>query len=956
MMQAILWKEYREQRSVWVTLAVFGGAGLYGLARLLESDSLMAYHDGLRAPLAGTAVLLAWTYGLVCGAILLAGEREGATLTFLDMLPVRRFQLWLGKCASGLVLFLAQVAVLTGVLIGLDAGEDAWHTAMVVLWMVLAGLVAMSWGLLFSSRGESAIGAIGLAIVGQFAGQFVLGILSVPCMAVMPRLLPESPHAPIVLGCLAGITWAVSPVIGSAYIFSRPDRMRGGEARFLGRPAEVSLWASWGRLLWLSYQQMRRMMWGVLLFSLAMGFLMLLAGPLAWPALTLFLGVLCGVTVFGEEQAFGSFRFLGDQRFPLGRIWVVKVGMRFALAVLAAFVLLLPSVVAAIARMESHPRNEPRPPFFGDVLHSSLVGTVVPTGLYMMMWLLYGFSVGHLCGLLFRKSLIAAVVSLGGSLLLVSLWLPSLLGIGLHFWQIVGVPVIMLVTAWLLMPAWAADRLLARETFVTLGVALTAAGLWTAGGLWYRVAEIPELPDTFDMPAFEASIPPPERNQAGLAIRGAWSEVDHLTYALGKSASEKPLFANDNTNGKATLLSTQVSRVSQRGWPAGPSELGDWLDATFQEKWFQQLAEAADHPLGVVENPKQLQISRHMHLNNWGRAATLCEVLAARGLQQQARGNDKTFVNHLRIGLALSRNLQHLSPAFVARNGRQAERVWMPALDRWLEKLKGHPELLKETLAILVRHEAELPDEADAVKAGYLMALNSLEEMPEELLEIEINHRRAEDDKLRQAEINVAALLWRMPWEHERHLRILRVAFQGDERERRQVREWGGLLLGDLFPGPFGRLHPRSKRAVADLHAAQLKVALRLYQAENGKPATTLDVLVPRYLLAIPLDPFDNQPFRYRLSRGERVGWPPPEVGPGPMAGGMPGGGMPGMPEPAVPAAPLPPPTRFVPKGQGILWSVGEDGQDDGGVQQSARESGTTFGEDILYLVPPPRK
>jgi hypothetical protein len=44
-----------------------------------------------------------------------------------------------------------------------------------------------------------------------------------------------------------------------------------------------------------------------------------------------------------------------------------------------------------------------------------------------------------------------------------------------------------------------------------------------------------------------------------------------------------------------------------------------------------------------------------------------------------------------------------------------------------------------------------------------------------------------------------------------------------------------------------------------------------------------------------------------------------------------------------------------VPKGQGILWSVGDDGQDDGGKEQGINQQQTSSGEDLIYLVPPPR-
>ncbi len=190
--------------------------------------------------------------------------------------------------------------------------------------------------------------------------------------------------------------------------------------------------------------------------------------------------------------------------------------------------------------------------------------------------------------------------------------------------------------------------------------------------------------------------------------------------------------------------------------------------------------------------------------------------------------------------------------------------------------------------------------------------------------------------------------------------------FEGNDRERIQAEELGARVLS-----PFhlrNRILPRSRREIARLHAEQLKVALRLYQAEQGKPAESLAVLVPKYLPSIPLDPFDGNPFRYRLSRGERIEWfgvmtdedvkameqeppPPPPAAPEGMMGGA-AGGM-GMGPPAgfmaAQKAAFP---RLIPKGQGILWSVGEDGNDDGGTRQDSLDNITQAGEDILYLVP----
>jgi hypothetical protein len=56
------------------------------------------------------------------------------------------------------------------------------------------------------------------------------------------------------------------------------------------------------------------------------------------------------------------------------------------------------------------------------------------------------------------------------------------------------------------------------------------------------------------------------------------------------------------------------------------------------------------------------------------------------------------------------------------------------------------------------------------------------------------------------------------------------------------------------------------------LRIGELMVALRLYQAEVGKPAATLEELTPKYLASVPVSPVDLQPIRYRLSRGEEIG------------------------------------------------------------------------------------
>src|SRR5205823_6450210 len=121
---------------------------------------------------------------------------------------------------------------------------------------------------------------------------------------------------------------------------------------------------------------------------------------------------------------------------------------------------------------------------------------------FALAWLMHGFAVGHLCGLVFRKPLVALVVSLGLAAVLVSVWVPSILLGGLHAWQFLAVPLLVLLSAWLCLPAWASDRLSSGRVLVRLAGAGAICVALTALGLWHRVAEVPDIAIPDDFQAF----------------------------------------------------------------------------------------------------------------------------------------------------------------------------------------------------------------------------------------------------------------------------------------------------------------------------------------------------------------------------------------------------------------------------------------------------------------------
>ena len=1026
MMRTMLWKEYREHRIIWLTMLVVNCGVLIGLSNM---DNVLGWRpsESKLLMLGPAAALLVWAYGMICGAMLLAGEREEGTLNFLDTLPLSRLRLWLVKGQLGLILLGGQTVVLCGCLAALRSTEQPTLLGGVnvsqplwpfVLGMLLLGMVGLAYGLFFSARGENVLHTIGMAIVGQIlawiAAAFSAFVLSILMLIILNWLEERRDHGtvfgsiaegPVVIfGVFCALT--LGAAVGSARSFSRTDlqRLPAPVRRMRSRP---SLVASWMRLVWLCDRQMRRLALGVLASSLGLGVLFMVVGPLLWPVATLLLGVLCGVTVFSDEQASGSYRFLGEQRFPLGRVWIIKTCSRFALLLLASFVLLVPSLLVALYHSNEHsPSGDIRPLMvLIETMHLNLIFFVVPLMPYFLMWLLYGFSAGQLCGLLSRKSVVAGMIAVMTSALLAVVWLPSLAGIGLHLWQVAAPALILWATTAFLVRAWAADRLASLRTYLGVSVAAAVALLWMVYGLWYRVSEIPDVPEPFDVAAYRASLPPPEENEAGQLIRGVWRRVESVMSDL-----------NNPRDKKEPLKFGFLNKVLDDGWPEGKSEWSEWMDKTFAENWLQPLAPLPDLPTGMVVDPRFLtERDLFKEQIKWGQARDFGMVLAARGLQQEARGDPSVFVEHLRIALALSRNLQHHAPSpifFFA--GRNMESTWPAAVDQWLKKLRGRPDLLKRTLQALIDHEAKFPDEREPEKVDYLIARNTLMNAPDQLLDNTIQHLPQKEPGYRQAEVQTAAAMWLFPWEQARHHRLLRVQFGGTPQELQRSLEWGGnafVSLNGFFRSRQRGLLPsgRPLRELTHLRACQLKVALRLYQEEIGDLPATLDALVPRYLKSLPRDPLASaQPFRYRRSSGEWIRWsepnsaaqpaevphPPglaavmphaeePEAPPAqalaPGAGvprvfvdeNPPPGGVPIMPradEPvrppadqrmlpgnmAVPLVREPPLLRFIPNGQGILWSVGEDTQDDGGKRQGIQRQPTSFGEDLIYLVPSP--
>ncbi len=67
----------------------------------------------------------------------------------------------------------------------------------------------------------------------------------------------------------------------------------------------------------------------------------------------------------------------------------------------------------------------------------------------------------------------------------------------------------------------------------------------------------------------------------------------------------------------------------------------------------------------------------------------------------------------------------------------------------------------------------------------------------------------------------------------------------------------------------LSKQHLRKCELELEVSATRVLMALKAYKAENGALPESLDELVPEYIAEVPRDPFDGQPLRY--SREKKI-------------------------------------------------------------------------------------
>ena len=287
------------------------------------------------------------------------------------------------------------------------------------------------------------------------------------------------------------------------------------------------------------------------------------------------------------------------------------------------------------------------------------------------------------------------------------------------------------------------------------------------------------------------------------------------------------------------------------------------------------MAEAAAGPVGIYEHPQLIgPTTTSQSLDNARRLAT---VVLLRGLQAQAAGDPLRFVGGLRVSLALAASLRNKSVVAALHAGYMVERTTASAVQSWLTAMPAEPGLVRTAVRVWALTQAvALLQEADD-RAPFDPRPNLLAERyllrewlkgPSQWLPDRLTPSGGQRDAA-NPEADLVGFAWTVPWERERTRRLLGLGFEaGFPPPRARALVWdrpGAELLLARRPSPE-ELATDERNARVVRRATLLRAAVRLYQERAGSvPAALEDLVAAKVLPAVPLDPFDDRPFRYRV-------------------------------------------------------------------------------------------
>ncbi len=917
------WKDARQFWPIWLLL-VLGAAGIQWMMLSLIGRPV---RDGTFGAI---ALLWAGLYAVAAGAAAFAGERESGTLRLLDILSIDRRVVWVSKTSFAVVSTLVlTVTLLLMAALGTERSNILiLQTPGVQMTVVMFVLVALGWGLFWSSILKSALAAALAAMgctglmLGYFMGnvipfygpssasgsfrpaQFAVVIATIAASHVFftrslrLRRLPLQFRSPIVFtGSRRPRTERIQ-VQSPGMVVAAPSIavMRHLQTPAATRAERRSWLLETRNLIWQTIKEGRKT-WSMLLaiaVALPAAYYRFGGDPLDriyFPIVGFLMVLAAGASVFGLENRARTQRFLVHHGARPYSVWLVKVTTWLIGLVVLAIVFCALMIVCLMMG-----------PSFGGSGRDGDWSLIVPC-------MPLAYAVALICGMALRRGVTAFVIAA-----MLSFGLASTL-VALVFANLLPAPGIVVVAAALVAVSWAwrTDWMLERPApgrWLRLG--LFAAAAFASLFIWYigfRAWGVPDLgpiapPEAWARASSIATSP--DRNaadlyrEAGRLLRyrqndlGFLNQNKHVLEVI-RQAAARPDCRFDRSD-RPTL-------VNRDSWPSWlPFVRLASLDARDRVS-HGDLALAWDDIIALFH------MARHVAEGSGVDEATM----AVRYTEREALGAAFEWA---------------LAP------GQTSER-----LHAALEAYRNLPKLPAPTE--VVRAEANIFENTLNLPASKLRGY----------LEESLYGRPPRTDNVDRTVDYARINLVMTPWELAHARRVSRfvsaAALKSAAREpgHRQEHYWksGASSLADsMLPEPLQTLSRSVNQYLAadeqnevGRRALVQTFAIRAWQLKHdGRFPENLDLLVPEELPSLAIDPYSDRPFGFVPSHGASVvpfRW-------------------------ALSTVQIPRDVKYSPPppGSRLLYSVGPDRRDNGGIAITDDPILRSIeGYDIVFAIPP---
>lgn len=833
----IIWKEYRAQRTLWLTIL--------GTAVALQFFFVLATGGtGPGIGPYGAALTFPTLYALACSAVLFAAEREEETRELLRHLAAPAGRLLAGKvgfavASTGLMLLL--LWLLAAVLSRELSPAQQFYDMKLEVWQVGALLCVevLLWGLCFSLSMQRVLNAV-CVTAAVAAGMhyfypynyYVLPALLVVDVWLARRWLAER----LIPGAVAWHSWRRG---------ARPamDRISAHKRDAYATEATPAWRRPIQRLIWQEWRQARAFLGVALAAGVA---LMTLSGYIAsrsrfdyGHAVLLLAPLVFGLWTFQSEQAGRRFRFLAERGIAPQAVWLSKHVVWLTATVIVSLALALTFWISASVWQPSALEVD---------WHVSGI----------LMYVALSYSVGQFLSLLLPRAVTAVFIGLVLNSLSAA-WLFFMVYLQVPLvWSVGTIPLVLMAATLLRSHDWMLERNSVRGWLQLTSGLLAAALLLVAGVAAYRVWEVP-----WRGPGFDVADP----SQRATADEAPTAELyrqatDSLVYPLGlKNRTDPKLLAQD-------------------GWPNTPPEEREWL--AVNPRTIELLLAATSQPVGVFaargDAESYLQVK-------FFAPHSLGKLLLVSARQLEAEGKLDEALDRYVAALRLAKHAAHrgsLSPWLAGNLLQQETYQWLP---RWAADPQQEPLKIAAAMRRIDQETRDFPPASEAVKVEYAVA--------QEIMSLDL----ASQVRIRLGKSNPQTELFILeriaPWEWTRARRVLDAlvaenlgmlaqfeplfarpgtdlltlhesTFADDGPFKRRTEAWIQTTPGLLHRGAFHidsliwtRIDTQTHRS-----ACLLTLALLKWRLEKGELPQRLDEL-GSYALQYALDPWSGQMFGY---------------------------------------------------------------------------------------------